>query len=76
MKWGEYANSACIVMLSAESAHRQDVLDPIMWEGYKKHFQEIVERVKADEELDENGKECALYEIRAYVKQVAAMVRW
>lgn len=76
MKWGEYANSACIVMLSAESAHRQDVLDPVMWLDYKAHLQKIVEQIRNDKDLKDYQRDLALDSVRAYAKQIASMVRW
>lgn len=50
-KYHEYCNSASIVLLSAESAKHQNVLDWRMLQSYLRHLKEIAERAEKDPEV-------------------------
>lgn len=53
-KYHEYCNSASIVLLSAESAKRQNVLDWRMLQSYLRHLKEIAERAEKDPEVTDD----------------------
>ncbi len=53
-KCHEYCNSASIVLLSAESAKRQNILDWRMLQGYLRHLTEIEETAEKDPEVGDD----------------------
>lgn len=68
-KYHEYCNSACIVLLSAESAKRQNILDWRMLQGYLLHLKEIAERAEKDPEVG-NDMFFLNYEMELYANKI------
>ena len=53
-KYHDYCNRASIVLLSAESAKRQNILDWRMLQGYLFHLKEIAEDAEKDPEVGDD----------------------